>query len=57
MREPLQLLATLGVNTFVFLNGVKLVEGSSNDYTLSAASVVLTADDPATSYVLEVINR
>ena len=49
--------ATLGVNTFVFLNGVKLVEGSSNDYTLSGASVVLTADDPATSYVLEVINR
>lgn len=49
--------ATLGVNTFVFLNGVKLVEGSPNDYTLSAASVVLTADDPATSYVLEVINR
>jgi hypothetical protein len=49
--------ATLGVNTFVFLNGVKLVEGSSNDYTLSGASVVLSADDPATSYVLEVINR
>jgi hypothetical protein len=49
--------ATLGVNTFVFLNGVKLVEGSSNDYTLSGASVVLTTDDPTTTYVLEVINR
>lgn len=49
--------ATLGTNTFVFLNGVKLVEGGSNDYTLSGASVVLTADDPSTAYVLEVINR
>lgn len=49
--------ANLGTDTMVFLNGVKLVEGGSNDYTISGASIVLTADDPTTSYVLEVINR
>ena len=49
--------ATLGSNTMVFLNGVKLVEGSSNDYVLSGSQVILAADDPTTAYVLEVINR
>jgi hypothetical protein len=49
--------ATLGTNTFVFLNGVKLIEGILNDYTLNGDSVLLTTDDPSTAYVLEVINR